>query len=165
MKTLSSTFIVLILLSCFLIGCGTDVAQEGDSVRVRYIGRLDTGEVFDSSQTDLPMVFSIGAGQVIPGFDKAVTGMAVGETKTVTLPPEDAYGMPDSNLTHQMLISDFPPDITPSVGQILDMGQPDGRAVQVLIENIKEDTVYLNANHYLAGKTLVFDLELIEIVK
>ncbi len=160
MKTLSILAVLLLLLACVLVGCGTDRAQEGDNVRVRYVGRLETGEVFDSSQTSLPLVFEIGTGQVIPGFDKAVTGMAVGETKTVNIPPEDAYGMPDSILTHRMSVNDFPPDITPAIGLMLEMGQPDGPPVQVLIEDIQGDTAYLNANHGLAGKTLIFDLEL-----
>lgn len=165
MKTLPITFAFVLLIALALIGCSTDEAQEGDSVRVRYIGRLENGELFDSSQTNLPMVFSIGAGQVIEGFDKAIIGMKEGDNKTVTIPPEEAYGLPDSNLTHQMLLGDFPPDITPAVGLMLEMGQPDGRTVQVLIEDIKGDTAYLNANNYLTGKTLIFELELIEIIR
>ena len=166
MKIPVTVFVILILAACFLLtGCSTKVAQEGDTVRVRYIGRLENGEVFDSSQTDLPLVFKIGTGQVIPGFDKAVTGMTVGETKTVTIPPEDAYGQPREELTHQVLKSDFSTDITPSIGLMLEMGQPDGSSVPVLIEDIRGDTVFLNANSPLAGKSLTFDLELIEILK
>ncbi|MEA2030072.1 MAG: peptidylprolyl isomerase [candidate division Zixibacteria bacterium] len=164
MKIFLPALICLSMFLFFLTSCGNQQAQGGDTVQVRYVGHLENGKVFDSSQTDSPLIFEIGTGQVIPGFDKAVTGMITGETKTVTIPPEDAYGLHQPDLTHKVTRSEFPAEVTPKIGLKLKMGQPDGSSVPIKIIDIYNDTIVLDANHELAGKTLIFDLELLKIL-
>ena len=138
-------------------------AQEGDTVKVHYTGKLDNGLVFDSSQDREPLEFKIGAGQVIPGFEKGIIGMEVGQSKTVKLPPEEAYGPQREELIAEVKKADIPENIKPSVGQRLSLRQPDGNTVNVTISDVNEESITLDANHSLAGKTLIFDIELVEI--
>jgi peptidylprolyl isomerase len=138
-------------------------AQEGDTVKVHYTGKLDNGMVFDSSQDREPLEFKIGAGQVIPGFEKGIIGMEVGQSKTVKLPPEEAYGPQREELIAEVKKADIPENIKPSVGQRLSLRQPDGNTVNVTISDVNEESITLDANHSLAGKTLIFDIELVEI--
>ncbi|MBD3381188.1 MAG: peptidylprolyl isomerase [candidate division Zixibacteria bacterium] len=138
-------------------------AQEGDTVKVHYTGKLDNGMVFDSSQDREPLEFKIGAGQVIPGFEKGIIGMEVGQSKTVKLPPEEAYGPQREELIAEVKKADIPENIKPSVGQRLSLRQPDGNTVNVTVSDVNEESITLDANHSLAGKTLIFDIELVEI--
>lgn len=138
-------------------------AQTGDTVRVHYTGRLGEGEVFDSSQGRDPLEFTVGGGQVIAGFDEAVTGMAPGDEKTVVIPAEQAYGPRRDEMTGEVPRAQFPPDIEPQVGQQLQMKQA-GQDFVVTVTEVSDETVRLDANHPLAGKDLTFDLELVEIV-
>ena len=138
-------------------------AQIGNRVRVHYTGRLDDGEVFDSSEGGTPLSFTIGNGQVIPGFENGVTGMAVGDTKTVHIPCADAYGehRPDGVL--QVPRDEFPPDMPLEVGASVQGQQSGGQTVTFTIKAVTDDAVTLDANHPLAGKDLTFDLTLVSI--
>ena len=138
-------------------------AQSGDSVRIHYTGRLTDGTVFDSSEGGEPLAFTLGSGQVIPGFDLGVTGMDVGETKTIEIPAAEAYGPYRDDLALQVERDQFPPDIEPEEGQELQLGMADGGTISVIVKEIGEHVVTLDANHPLAGEDLIFDLELVSI--
>lgn len=139
-------------------------AQTGDRVKVHYRGKLDDGFEFDTSIGGEPLVFVIGAGEVIPGFEEGATGMSVGELKTVTIDPEEAYGPHRAELIVEMPLEYFPEDIVPEVGMPLNLVDENGEEVPVLVVDVDEETVTLDANHPLAGKTLTFDIELLEIL-
>jgi peptidylprolyl isomerase len=138
-------------------------AKDGDSVKVHYTGQLINGDVFDTSKDREPLEFEIGGGMVIPGFEKGVVDMEVGESKRITIEPEEAYGPRREELVVNVMKKDFPDHITPSVGLQLRMRQEDGNSVNVIIADIDEDNVTIDANHPLAGQTLYFDVELVEI--
>jgi peptidylprolyl isomerase len=139
-------------------------AKAGDTVRVHYTGKLEDGSVFDSSENREPLEFTIGAGQVIPGFEAAVTGMATGESKSATIPPEEGYGPRRKEMMAVVDREQLPDDLDVSVGQRLQVQQSDGRQLVVSVADIADETVTLDANHELAGKTLTFDLQLVEVV-
>ncbi len=139
-------------------------AKEGDTVKVHYTGKLNDGTVFDSSDERSPIEFTIGEGQVIPGFEEAVVGMEPGESKTTTVPAEKAYGPHQNDMLFEVEREQFPQDVQPEAGQQLQIRQPDGRAFFVTVSNVSESSVTLDANHPLAGKELVFDIRLEEIV-
>lgn len=136
-------------------------AASGDTVHIHYTGRLDDGTVFDSSEGREPLVFVLGAGQVIPGFDDAVTGMAVGDAKTVTIPATRAYGEKRDEMVLQFPLEELPQGVDPQVGQHLQMSTPEGQVFQVEVVSRDEVTLTLDANHPLAGKDLTFDIELV----
>lgn len=140
------------------------LAKNGDTVRVHYTGRLTDGTVFDSSEGNDPLEFTLGTQQVIAGFDNAVLGMDIGAKATVTIPVADAYGPRKPGLVIEVDRSEFPPEITPVIGLNLRMEQPDGSTVNVAVTKVEGDMVTLDANHPLAGEDLVFDIELVEIV-
>lgn len=139
-------------------------AQKGDKVKVHYHGKLTDGSTFDSSEGREPLEFTLGSGQVIPGFDNGVAGLAVGEKKTITIPVEDAYGPANDEMIIEFPKTQFPADMNPEVGMTLNMRNDQGQAFPVVVKEIKEDSVVLDANHPLAGKDLIFDLELVDIV-
>ena len=139
--------------------------KSGDTVRVHYTGTLENGEVFDSSRDREPLEFTTGAGMVIPGFDNAVLGMRVGESTTVKLPPAEAYGEVRKELTMPMQRSQVPADIVPEVGMQVMLQAESGQQIPATITEVNENTIILDANAPLAGKTLNFDIELVEIVK
>lgn len=138
--------------------------KAGDRIRVHYHGRLTTGETFDKSEGRAPLEFEVGSGMVIKGFDDGVTGMAVGEKKTINIPFMEAYGPTNPDMVIPMPKDRFPQDLEIEVGMPLAMSDGQGQQFQVTVTEIKEDVVVLDANHPLAGKDLVFDLELVEIV-
>lgn len=138
-------------------------AKDGDKVKVHYTGKFEDDTVFDTSQGRAPLEFTIGKGNIIPGFEHAVLGMQAGEKKTFTIPPDEAYGTRRDELMVEVNKSDFPPDVTPEIDQQLQMKRPDGNVITVVVSKIEGETVTLDANHPLAGKTLVFDVELVEI--
>ena len=138
--------------------------KSGDKIKVHYTGKLEDGNVFDSSREREPFEFTVGAGNVIPGFDAGVIGMAAGDQKTVTIEAEQAYGKRRDELVMEVKKDVFPENITPEVGQQLQMDQPDGQAVNVVVSEMKEEMVTLDANHPLAGKTLIFEIEVVAIV-
>ncbi len=135
----------------------------GDKVKVHYHGKLRNGETFDSSEGREPLEFTVGSGEVIKGFDSGVTGMAVGDKKTVEINVSDAYGEIDEDRIIEFPKSQFPDDMKPEAGMQLMMNDGQGQSFPVVIAEVKEDTVLLDANHPLAGEELIFDLELIAI--
>lgn len=138
-------------------------AKKGDQVAVHYTGKLTDGTVFDSSEGRDPLAFELGAGMMIKGFDTAVDGMAIGEKVTAKIPAAEAYGEANEELIFDIPKSNFPPDLNPAVGQQLAMSQPNGQQVPVKVKEVKEESVVIDANHDLAGKDLVFDIELVSI--
>lgn len=139
-------------------------AKSGDKVKVHYHGKLITGETFDSSQGREPLEFEVGSGMVIRGFDEGVAGMEEGEKKTINIPVEQAYGPRNPEMMIDMPKDRFPSDLELELGMPLMMSDGAGHNHQVVVVEIKEDTVVLDANHPLAGQDLIFDLELVEIV-
>ncbi|MEE4240696.1 MAG: peptidylprolyl isomerase [Desulfopila sp.] len=139
------------------------VAQEGNTVKIHYKGTLDNGSVFDTSEGREPLEFTLGSGQVIAGFDEAVSGMAVGEKKSVKIPVEKAYGPRNEELVIAAPKEHVPPDINPEIGQKLQMGGPNGELVVVTVVEITDTHIKLDANPPLAGEDLNFDIELVEV--
>jgi len=137
--------------------------KNGDTVKVHYTGSLEDGSVFDTSQDREPMEFTLGSGQLIPGFEKAVEGMEKGESTKVTIPSEEAYGEPREDLIISVPRENMPDGVTPEVGMQLQVNQPDGQSIPVRITEIADEEVKLDANHPLAGKDLTFEIELMEI--
>jgi peptidylprolyl isomerase len=138
-------------------------AKLGDTVSVHYTGRLDDGTVFDSSEGGDPLEFSLGAGNVIPGFEKAVLGMSPGDSKTMTIPSDDAYG---PYFEERVLVVDrqqIPPELPVDVGGQLQLQQEGGMVIPVVITDVTEAEVTLDANHPLAGEDLTFDIRLVAI--
>ena len=140
-----------------------DKAKQGNCVKVHYRGSLDSGEVFDTSQDREPLEFTIGEGRVIAGFEDAVIGMIPGEEKSVRIPSAEAYGPRREEMVAVFNSGQFPEDLAPAVGQILQLKRDDGMLIQVMVTDVTGDQVTLDANHPLAGKDLTFDLKLIEI--
>jgi peptidylprolyl isomerase len=138
-------------------------AKQGDTVRVHYTGTLDDGQEFDSSRGHDPLTFTIGAGAVIQGFDDAVTGMAEGDEKRVTIPAAEAYGPRRDELTVQIPRTELPSDLELEQGTQLRMEQGE-QSIVVTVREMDDETVTLDANHPLAGESLTFDLRLVEIV-
>lgn len=139
-------------------------AKEGDVVRVHYTGRLTDGTQFDSSVGREPLEFTVGAGQMIKGFDLGVQGMAVGEKKTIEIAPQDAYGERDDEAIIEFPASNIPEDMTLEPGMQLTLRNQFGQPIPVVVLEVKEEIVIMDANHMLAGKDLVFEVELVEIV-
>lgn len=137
--------------------------EDGKKVRIHYTGTLSDGEQFDSSAGRDPLEFETGSGMVIPGFDSAVRDMEVGGKKTVTLPAAEAYGEPRAEMIGDIPRDRFPAEMELAVGMPLQMQGPQG-ALPVIVKEIKDDAVTIDANHPLAGKELTFELELVEIV-
>ena len=138
-------------------------AKKGDTVRVHYTGKLTTGEQFDSSAGREPLEFELGAGMMIKGFDDAVVGMAIGDKKTINIQPNEAYGERNEQMIIEFPRSNFPDDMTPEIGMQLMMNNSAGQQFPVTITEVQEEVVVLDANHMLAGKELVFDIEMVEI--
>lgn len=142
----------------------TQQAQQGDKVKIHYKGKLDDGSVFDSSEGRDPLEFKIGDGNIIPGVEEAVVGMAPEETKEATIPPEKAYGDYKDEMVIEVDRSQFPENIDPEPGQQLELKQSEGQNVVVTVTNVGEEKVTLDANHPLAGKDLTFEITLQEIL-
>jgi FKBP-type peptidyl-prolyl cis-trans isomerase 2 len=139
-------------------------AKKGDTVKVHYHGKLTTGETFDTSSGREPLEFDVGSGSVIKGFDEGVAGMGVGEKKTINIPVEEAYGPRSEDMLIEFPKDRFPKDMEIEQGAQLMMSNGSGQNIPVIIREIKDDSVILDANHPLAGEDLVFDIELVEIV-
>ena len=138
-------------------------AKSGDTVRIHYTGTLEDGTEFDSSAGRDPLEFALGGGQVIPGFDGAVDGMAVGESKTVTIPPEQAYGERHEQLVQQVPKTALPGDMKPEVGMQLQSQGPEGQVMNLTVTEVEDQQITVDANHPLAGQSLTFAIELVEI--
>lgn len=137
--------------------------KKGDTVKVHYHGKLTDGSTFDSSEGREPLEFEIGGGMVIPGFDMGVTGMSVGEQKTIHIPAEEAYGPKQEDMIMEFPKDRFPADMNPEVGAQLNMSNGQGQNFPVVIVEVRDAVVVLDANHPLAGQDLIFDLELVAI--
>ena len=138
-------------------------AKKGDVVKVHYKGKLNSGEQFDSSEGRAPLEFTVGAGQMIAGFDAAIPGMTVGEKKTITIAPGDAYGEKNEEAIIEFPKSDVPANMKLEPGMKLQLSNAAGQPVPVIVTEVKEEIIILDANHELAGKELIFDIELVEI--
>ena len=138
-------------------------AKSGDTVKVHYTGKLEDGTTFDSSVDSNPLEFTIGGGQIIKGFEEGVVGMAEGDSKKVEIPFAEAYGPHREEMVVEVDKEQFPDHLTPEVGQELELRQEDGQSLIVVITNVTDENVTLDANHPLAGKDLTFDIELVEI--
>ena len=138
-------------------------AKKGDQVKVHYTGKLTSGEQFDSSSNREPLAFTVGAGQMIKGFDEAIPGMAVGDKKTINISPENAYGHQNKDAIIEFPKSNIPEDMKLEKGMKLQLQNQEGQPIPVVVTEVKDDVVILDANHELAGKELVFDIELVEI--
>jgi peptidylprolyl isomerase len=130
---------------------------------VHYHGKLTSGETFDSSEGRAPLEFEVGSGMVIPGFDNGVLEMTVGEKKTIHIPFMDAYGPKQPEMIVEFPKTQFPEDLNPEIGMALTMNNGQGQQFQVIVVEVKEEVVVLDANHSLAGQDLTFDLELVGI--
>jgi len=137
--------------------------KANDTVKVHYTGRLSDGTVFDSSLSREPLEFTIGQKMVIPGFEKGMIGMTVGETRTVAIASQDAYGPYLEDLVGSIKRTQIPPNIDLQVGGILQMQTPDGGTMLVVVKALTDEAVTLDANHPLAGKDLAFEINLLEI--
>ncbi|BCA80624.1 peptidylprolyl isomerase [Desulfuromonas sp. AOP6] len=139
-------------------------AKSGDSIKVHYAGRLEDGTAFDSSKGGEPLSLTLGQGEVIPGFDEAIVGMQVGESKTITIGAEQAYGPRIDELVIELARKDLPGDLELTLGRQLEVTQEEGEPFVVEVTDLTDVTVTLDANHPLAGKELTFDIELVEIL-
>jgi len=139
-------------------------AKSGDTVKVHYTGTLEDGTQFDTSSGNEPLEFMLGGGQIIPGFEEAVLGMKPGESKTRTIPADQAYGPHREELVLVVEKEVFPPSIDPVIGQQLEVRQSDDRTIDVIVTEVTPSSVTLDANHPLAGQDLIFEIELVEIL-
>ena len=160
-------FLVFILGVSFTTGCtGSEelvMAKDDDTVKVHYKGTLEDGSVFDTSQDREPLEFILGSGGMIEGFDRAVHGMQVGEIKTVTIPADEAYGPHRDDLVWVIERDRLPEGLNPSIGQQLEMSLSGGGTTLVIVTDVSEASITVDANHPLAGKDLTFEIELVEI--
>ncbi|MEJ2740800.1 MAG: peptidylprolyl isomerase [Dehalococcoidia bacterium] len=138
--------------------------KTGDTVQVHYTGRLETGEQFDSSKERDPLQFTLGNGELIPGFENAVIGMNVGDVKTIQIPSQEAYGPYMENMKITVDKAKLPEDMELKIGMNLTLRGSDERKLNVRVIDIAENTVTMDANHPLAGKDLMFDIELVKIL-
>jgi len=138
-------------------------AQYGDEVTIHYTGKLEDGTVFDTSTERSPLHFAIGDGQIIPGLERAILGMSPGESRTIRVPMDEAYGPRREEMILLVDRNEFPVHMKPEAGQLVEMRHPDGRRITVTVMDISQSRVTLDANHPLAGKDLTFDIQLLEM--
>lgn len=136
----------------------------GDTVKVHYTGKLEDGTVFDTSRNRDPLQFTLGSGQILPGFEQTLIGMTPGETKTAKIPADQAYGPYREDMVQQVDRKNFPEHLEPQIGQQLEARRGDGQPLIVTVTEVSETSVTVDANHPLAGKDLIFDIQLLEIV-
>lgn len=141
----------------------TKVAETGLVVKVHYTGKLKDNSIFDSSEGRDPLEFKLGAGNMIPGFEKAVLGMQIGEEKTVNIPSEEAYGAVNENMIIEVPHADFNIGRKAEVGMQVSLQTANGNPIPAVVKEVKAETVVIDANHSLAGKDLIFEIKLVEI--
>jgi len=139
------------------------IVQDNNQVTVHYKGTLKSGEVFDTSREREPLEFTVGAGQMIPGFENAVKGMQMNEVKTVTIAPADAYGETNPEMVQKVPKSQLPEGLKPFVGQQLSSKMEDGQEIIVRVADVQDDHIKIDANHPLAGEELTFEIEVVSI--
>ena len=140
-------------------------AKSGDTVKIHYTGTLDDGTQFDSSSGREPLEFTLGSGQVIPGFEQAVEGMAVGDSKSVNIPPEEAYGPRHEQMIQEVPKTALPDDLDPVEGMALQAQGQDGKVINLTVTAVQDESITVDGNHPLAGKALNFDIELVDIAR
>lgn len=140
-------------------------AKQGDTVKIHYTGTLNDGTRFDSSEGRDPLEFTIGSGQVIPGFDKAVQGMTVGDSKSINIAAQDAYGPRHEQMVQQVPKTALPENLEPKPGMALQARGEDGKVINLTVTAVGDDDITVDGNHPLAGRDLNFDIELVEIAK
>ncbi len=138
---------------------------KGDLVHVHYTGKLSDGEEFDSSRGEEPLKVEIGAGQLIQGFEDGLMGMSIGESKTVIIPPDQAYGLRHEEMVRAVTLDQLPDGLEVQEGMVLESTDQQGHRVELRVTEIDGDKVVLDMNHPLAGETLTFDIEVVEIIK
>jgi FKBP-type peptidyl-prolyl cis-trans isomerase 2 len=139
--------------------------KENNTVKVNYTGKLSDGQIFDSSEGKEPIEFTLGQGQLIPGFEKGLIDMKLNEKKTITIPKDEAYGDVNKDLIQEVKKTELPQDMAPEVGMGLVSKSPDGQEMNLMVVEVREETIVIDGNHPLAGKELVFDLEVLAITK
>jgi peptidylprolyl isomerase len=139
-----------------------EAIKAGDTITVNYTGKLDNGVVFDSSEGREPLKFTVGTGQLIKGFDQAVIDMTVGDKKTVTILPEDGYGPRNEDNIVELPRDTVPEDMELTIGMQLHLSDPNGNPVPAVVAEIGDDVIKMDINHMLAGKTIIFDIEIVE---
>lgn len=139
--------------------------KENNTVKVHYTGKLADGQVFDTSEGKEPLAFTLGEGRLIPGFEKGLIDMKLNEKKTINITKDDAYGDPREDLIIEVPKTELPQEMTPEVGMGLVSRTPEGQEMNLLVVEVREETVVLDGNHPLAGKDLIFDLEVVEITE
>ncbi len=139
-----------------------DAIKSGDTISVDYTGKIQSGKIFDSSEGKTPLKFTVGSGMLIKGFEKAVIGMKPGEKKSVVIEPEEGYGHRNEEFYVDIPKINFPQEIEPEVGMQLDLENPQGHPIPATITEIKEAVIRFDINHFLAGKTLEFDIAIVE---
>jgi peptidylprolyl isomerase len=141
----------------------SEAIKNGDTISVNYTGKFESGEVFDTSEGRTPLKFTTGASQLVKGFDNAVIGMCVGDKKTVTIPPAEGYGERDEDRLIDMPKANMPEDMKVEVGMTVQLADQAGNPVPATVHEICEDVIKMDVNHPLAGKTLIFDIEIAEM--
>lgn len=139
--------------------------KENNTVKVHYTGKLADGQVFDTSEGKEPLAFTLGEGSLIPGFEKGLIDMKLNEKKTINITKDDAYGDPREDLIIEVPKTELPQEMTPEVGMGLVSRTPEGQEMNLMVVEVREETVVLDGNHPLAGKDLIFDLEVVEITE
>ncbi|MGO4821705.1 MULTISPECIES: FKBP-type peptidyl-prolyl cis-trans isomerase [unclassified Flavobacterium] len=139
--------------------------KENNTVKVHYTGKLADGQVFDTSEGKEPLAFTLGQGSLIPGFEKGLIDMKLNEKKTINIAKDDAYGDPREDLIIEVPKSELPQEMTPEVGMGLVSRTPEGQEMNLMVVEVREETVVLDGNHPLAGRDLIFDLEVVEITE
>ena len=139
--------------------------KENNTVKVNYTGKLSDGQIFDSSEGREPIEFTLGQGQLIPGFEKGLIDMKLNEKKTITIPKEEAYGDVNKDLIQEVKKTELPQDMAPEVGMGLVSKTPDGQEMNLMVVEVRKETIVIDGNHPLAGKELVFDLEVLAITE
>jgi FKBP-type peptidyl-prolyl cis-trans isomerase SlpA len=139
--------------------------KENNTVKVNYTGKLSDGQIFDSSEGTETIEFTLGKGQLIPGFEKGLIDMKLNEKKTITIPKEEAYGDFNKDLIQEVKKTELPQDMAPEVGMGLVSKSPDGQEMNLMVVEVREETIVIDGNHPLAGKELIFDLEVLAITE
>jgi peptidylprolyl isomerase len=137
--------------------------RSGDTISVHYTGKVENGEIFDTSSGRRPLTFTVGTGQIIRGFDEAVVGMTTGQKKTVTIPPEQGYGHRQVELIVDIPKDAVPEDMEIEKGMMIELVDPQGNKMPAEVFEILDELIRMDLNHFLAGKTLVFDIEIVAI--
>ncbi|MCD6161716.1 MAG: peptidylprolyl isomerase [candidate division Zixibacteria bacterium] len=140
-------------------------ADLGDTVKIHYIGKLENGLIFDCTRDNEPFEIQVGSGKSVPGFEMGLTGMAIGDKRTIAVSPEDGFGLRDEKLSDKINKSDLPDNITIAVGKQLMMPHSDGEFIRATITEIQSDSITVDLNHPLAGRKLIFEVEMLEIVE